>query len=234
MEHFRFLSDKSLLLRQAIWGWIITVLGTLLFVLIALLLSFILPDTEHTVIVASLLVTPVLILVHFRLARQDYFTNDLIQRVVDFVIGQFCVVLIMPLMIIVAVAIKLESSGPVFYWRHILVAGKERSYLKFRTMYMDSEDRLTNNHYRRDDISQGYRLKKDPRITRVGWFLRRTGLHSLPMIFSVIKGDASFFGQKLSNIEKGSKSDMTKRLIWLGDGFRLLNAQELAGYPINT
>lgn len=110
----------------------------------------------------------------------------MVKRFFDILFSSFGLVVISPFFLIISILIKLNSSGPVFY-KQVRV-GKNRilfSVLKFRTMFMDSDkDGL---------LTVGSR---DPRVTSVGYFLRKFKLDELPQLFNIFKGDMSFVGPR--------------------------------------
>lgn len=117
----------------------------------------------------------------------------------------FCILLlplILPTMFIIAILIKVDSKGPaIFKQRRMGRGGKAIMIYKFRTMYMNSDeilkDYLMNNPHAREEWELFRKLKKgDPRITRIGKFLRRTSLDELPQIFNVLKGEMSLVGPR--------------------------------------
>jgi lipopolysaccharide/colanic/teichoic acid biosynthesis glycosyltransferase len=90
-------------------------------------------------------------------------------------------------MMFVAVAIKLESRGPILFRQtRIGLGGRLIHLFKFRTMYLDAPD---------DEI-RSYKIESDPRITRIGRFLRYTSIDELPQIFNVLKGELSVVGPR--------------------------------------
>ena len=106
-----------------------------------------------------------------------------------------------PLMLLISLLIKLEDGGAVIY-RHkrITAAGKEFDCLKFRTMRVGAEheleDLLENNPRLREEWEQTFKLKNDPRITRIGKLLRKTSLDELPQLLNVLCGDMSLVGPR--------------------------------------
>lgn len=130
-----------------------------------------------------------------------YPANITIKRLFDVVIGFIIFLLILPVLAIIAVAIKLDSPGKVgFSHRRVGQCGKYFDCYKFRTMVANSqevlEDLLANDPALREEWKDEFKLKDDPRITRVGKFLRETSLDELPQIFNVIKGDMSLVGPR--------------------------------------
>lgn len=106
-----------------------------------------------------------------------------------------------PIFLAIALAIKLDSPGPVFY-RHtrITSTGREFFCLKFRSMVRGADEQiekiLKNNPNLREEWEQTYKLKEDPRVTRIGRFLRRTSLDELPQFINVLRGEMSVVGAR--------------------------------------
>jgi Undecaprenyl-phosphate galactose phosphotransferase WbaP len=110
-------------------------------------------------------------------------------------------VLISPLVFAIAVLIKFDSPGPAFYGhRRLGAGGKHFLCWKFRTMHVDAErllDRhLQDNPYLRAEWEQNQKLRDDPRVTRVGHFLRQTSLDELPQLWNVLRGEMSLTGPR--------------------------------------
>ena len=109
-----------------------------------------------------------------------------IKRVGDMILTAFLFALLWPLMLLVAIAIKLDSLGPVFYSQmRTGLNGEPFRVYKFRSMYQDAETRGAQ-----------WAGEKDPRITRVGHWLRLTRLDELPQIWNVLRGDMSLIGPR--------------------------------------
>jgi lipopolysaccharide/colanic/teichoic acid biosynthesis glycosyltransferase len=110
----------------------------------------------------------------------------MIKRLFDIVCSLLGIFVLLPLFALLAILIKLESKGPVFF-RQIRVGKSNRDFVlyKFRSMYVDAE--------KRGQLTIGMR---DPRITRIGFFLRRYKLDELPQLFNVLSGTMSFVGPR--------------------------------------
>ena len=127
--------------------------------------------------------------------------NRFIKRTFDIAVSLLLLPVLIPLISIFSVIIKLGSPGPVFY-RHTRVGRGGRSFgiYKFRSMYRDSQARLEailrTDPEAKQEWAHSYKLKNDPRITRIGAFLRRTSLDELPQILNVLKGDMSLVGPR--------------------------------------
>lgn len=114
----------------------------------------------------------------------------IIKRFLDIVLSLFAITLFAPLMLIIALLIKLDSGGPAIFCQ--VRAGKDgKPFMcyKFRTMYVNAPD------IRNPDGST-YNAEDDPRVTRVGRLLRKTTLDELPQFFNVLKGDMSIVGPR--------------------------------------
>ena len=121
----------------------------------------------------------------------------MVKRISDLVIGALACVIALPLMGFIAVLIKSDSSGPVIF-RQQRVGENGRLFwmLKFRTM-IDGADKQIDKVIRHDDDGQiSFKHPDDPRVTRLGRFLRRTSLDELPQLFNVLKGEMSLVGPR--------------------------------------
>jgi exopolysaccharide biosynthesis polyprenyl glycosylphosphotransferase len=120
------------------------------------------------------------------------------KRILDIVGSLALLALFSPLMISVAVAIKLESRGPIFFRQPR--AGRGRTsfrLIKFRSMYVDAEDRkaeLADLNEANDGVM--FKIRKDPRVTRVGSFMRRFSIDELPQLVNVLVGEMSLVGPR--------------------------------------
>ncbi len=128
--------------------------------------------------------------------------NYLIKRTIDVVIASLLILFLLPVFIIIAIAIRLESRGPIFYTAQRAGRGfKVFNFYKFRTMVVDADKKLaemvTLNQYKSSGTGPTFfKVRNDPRITRVGCFLRNTSLDELPQFFNVLKGDMSIVGNR--------------------------------------
>ncbi len=105
--------------------------------------------------------------------------------------------LISPLLLVIAALIRLDSPGPVFYRRRVVGRnGREFDAYKFRTMYVDSDDKLIASREQWMEVLNGP-VDSDPRLTRVGRFLRRYGLDELPRLFNVLNRTMSLVGPRM-------------------------------------
>lgn len=120
------------------------------------------------------------------------------KRIVDIILGCIGLVLLSPVFLILAICIKIDSKGPViFAHKRIGKNGKEFNMYKFRSMYENAEEMIENfNEEQKREWQENFKLENDPRITKVGKFLRKTSLDELPQIVNIIKGDLSIVGPR--------------------------------------
>jgi exopolysaccharide biosynthesis polyprenyl glycosylphosphotransferase len=145
---------------------------------------------------------PLLSVNKVRLTGIDMF----LKRVLDLVVSSFVLLVSWPFMLAIAAAIKLDSPGPVFYRRRVVgVSGKLFDALKFRTMYVDADARLAHDPELRREFEENYKLKSDPRVTRMGRLLRRTSLDELPQLFNVLWGQMSLVGPRMITSEERTR-----------------------------
>lgn len=122
------------------------------------------------------------------------------KRFIDVILTLPAILFLLPVFILVTIVIKLDGGSVFFRQDRIGRGGQRFSMLKFRTMHSDSDARLTTLLQQCPQSYQEWqtyqKLKCDPRITRVGDFLRRSSLDELPQLFNILKGDMSIVGQR--------------------------------------
>lgn len=119
------------------------------------------------------------------------------KRLFDIVVSATALLLLAPLFVVVAIAIKLESEGPVFFrQKRVGLNGRCFQMIKFRSMYQDAEKRLEELRALNEMDGPVFKLKNDPRITRVGRFIRKTSIDELPQFINVLKGEMSIVGPR--------------------------------------
>jgi undecaprenyl-phosphate galactose phosphotransferase len=124
-----------------------------------------------------------------------------LKRVIDILVSGLALLLLGPLLLVVALVIKIESPGPVFY-RHRRLGRNMRplGVLKFRTMHRDAAERLRalleGNPELRREFEATFKLRSDPRVTRFGRLLRRFSIDELPQFFNILAGEMSFVGPR--------------------------------------
>jgi exopolysaccharide biosynthesis polyprenyl glycosylphosphotransferase len=120
-----------------------------------------------------------------------------LKRTVDIAASTAALAVLSPFMLAIAAAIKCTSQGPVFFRQQRTGRNEQPFYvLKFRTMYQDAEERRDELEHLNEMDGPLFKLRNDPRVTRVGRFLRRTSLDELPQLINVWKGDMSLVGPR--------------------------------------
>lgn len=110
---------------------------------------------------------------------------------------------IAPLLLLIAIAIKLDSPGPVIYRRRVMgVNGRQFDAYKFRTMHVNGNEILANYPELQEKLAREHKLKNDPRVTRVGRLLRKASLDELPQLFNVLKREMSLVGPRMISPEE--------------------------------
>jgi lipopolysaccharide/colanic/teichoic acid biosynthesis glycosyltransferase len=120
------------------------------------------------------------------------------KRLMDLSVSSLALLLCSPLFIAVAIAIKLDSSGPIFFVQERFGISKRRfRMIKFRTMTIDAESQIEDlEHLNEKSGTPIFKIRNDPRVTRVGKWLRKTSVDELPQLFNVLLGDMSVVGPR--------------------------------------
>ena len=121
------------------------------------------------------------------------------KRAIDFIGALVGLILLSPIMVIVAIAIKLEDPKGNIIFGHMRVGkdGKMFPCLKFRSMFSNAEEMKKNfTEEQKREYAETFKLKDDPRITKVGKFIRKTSLDELPQLFNILKGDMTIVGPR--------------------------------------
>ena len=139
---------------------------------------------------------------------QSSYKRLLIKRVMDIVGGLIGCIITIIFTPFVALAIKLDSKGPVFFSQiRIGRNGRRFKIFKFRSMYIDAEERKKDLEAQNEVEGLMFKIKDDPRITRVGKFLRKTSIDELPQFFNIVKGDMSLVGTRPPTEDEFEKYD---------------------------
>jgi exopolysaccharide biosynthesis polyprenyl glycosylphosphotransferase len=130
-------------------------------------------------------------------------SDTLMKTLLDYVLAILSLIVLSPLLICLAVAVKLSSSGPVLHKRRVMgLNGKQFDALKFRTMNLDGDKVLERHPELREELARTHKLKNDPRITRVGAFLRKFSLDELPQLINVLRHEMSLVGPRMISPEE--------------------------------
>ena len=124
---------------------------------------------------------------------------EVIKRIIDIVASFIGLILLSPLILIVSILIKLESKGEViFKQKRVGLNGKEFYMYKFRSMVINAEELKAELESQNEMSGPMFKIKDDPRITKIGKFIRKTSIDELPQLINVIKGDMSLVGPRPS------------------------------------
>lgn len=124
---------------------------------------------------------------------------DGIKRFMDIIISAISIIVLIPLLIIVSIAIKIESSGPVFFSQNrVGKDGEIFKIYKLRSMVVNAEELKQKLMKENEASGPMFKIKKDPRITKIGSFIRKTSIDELPQLYNVLKGDMSLVGPRPS------------------------------------
>ncbi len=119
------------------------------------------------------------------------------RRVLDFVVSLTALLVLLPLFALMALLIRLDSPGPIlFIQRRVGRDGREFSVFKFRSMYMDAEQRLEILLGANERTGPVFKMRQDPRITRVGRLLRKSSFDELPQLLNILRGEMSLVGPR--------------------------------------
>ena len=135
-------------------------------------------------------------------ATGDVVLNDTLayiagKRLFDLSVGLLAFVFVIPIVPLIALMIKLDSPGPVFYRQdRIGRGGRPFRFYKFRSMYREADRGRAELESRNEQEGPVFKIKADPRITPVGQFLRRSSVDEIPQILNVLRGDMSIVGPR--------------------------------------
>ena len=121
-----------------------------------------------------------------------------VKRIMDVILSTIGLIVLLPVFAIIALIIKIESKGPIFF-KHTRIGknGKIIKIYKFRTMVENAEELIKKfTPEQMKEFKENYKLTNDPRITKVGDFLRKTSLDELPQLLNIIKGELSIIGPR--------------------------------------
>ncbi len=120
-----------------------------------------------------------------------------LKRALDLLLTSIALVALAPVMVVIAIAIKLDSPGPVFFRQErVGKDGKRFQIMKFRSMHVGADQLLPALRHKNEVDGPIFKMRDDPRVTRVGRVLRRLSLDELPQLFNVLKGEMSLVGPR--------------------------------------
>ncbi|MGG7152307.1 sugar transferase [Clostridium neonatale] len=124
---------------------------------------------------------------------------SIMKKIIDVTFSTMGLILLSPIFFIVSIFIKCESKGPIiFFQERVGLNGKMFKMYKFRSMVVNAEE-LKEKLYKKNEMNGPmFKMKEDPRVTKVGKFIRRTSIDELPQLINVLKGDMSLVGPRPS------------------------------------
>jgi exopolysaccharide biosynthesis polyprenyl glycosylphosphotransferase len=124
--------------------------------------------------------------------------DSILKLMLDYAITLPGMLIAGPLFLLIGLAIKFDSPGPVFHRRRVMgVNGTQFDAFKFRTMHLNGDEILEQHPELKAELEATHKLKDDPRVTRVGSFLRKTSLDELPQLFNVLRREMSLVGPRM-------------------------------------
>lgn len=131
--------------------------------------------------------------------KENRLVYNVSKRLIDILLSLLGLIIVSPIMLIVAILIKLESTGPViFSQKRVGLNGKEFNMLKFRSMVQNAEELKEKLQKQNEMSGPMFKMKEDPRVTKVGRFIRKTSIDELPQLINVLKGEMSLVGPRPS------------------------------------
>ncbi len=128
------------------------------------------------------------------------------KRILDLVLAILALIFLSPFLLIIAILIKIESKGPIiFSQKRVGINGKEFKMYKFRSMVINAEELKDKLEKKNQMSGPMFKIKNDPRITKVGKFIRKTSIDELPQLINILKGDMSLVGPRPSLPREVSK-----------------------------
>lgn len=122
---------------------------------------------------------------------------EILKRTLDVIVSLISLIILSPILLIVALLIKLDSKGPVIFSQlRVGKNGKIFKMYKFRSMVENAEDILKELKNKNEMSGPMFKIKHDPRVTKIGRFIRKTSLDELPQLINVLKGDMSLVGPR--------------------------------------
>ena len=130
-------------------------------------------------------------------------SDNFLKLVLDYLITITGLLIISPLLVLIALLIHLSSPGPIIHKRRVMgLNGKQFNALKFRTMMVNGDEIMASNPELKEELARNYKLKYDPRVTKIGAILRKFSLDELPQLFNVLNRDMSLVGPRMISPEE--------------------------------
>lgn len=131
--------------------------------------------------------------------KENRLMYNVTKRLIDIFLSLLGLIIVSPIMLIVAILIKLESTGPViFSQKRVGLNGKEFNMFKFRSMVQNAEELKEKLQKKNEMSGPMFKMREDPRVTKVGKFIRKTSIDELPQLINILKGEMSLVGPRPS------------------------------------
>ena len=147
--------------------------------------------------------------------KQNLRVYEIFKRIIDIIGAGLGLILLSPIIAIVACAVKVTSKGPIFFsQKRVGKNGELFEMYKFRSMVVNAEELKENLEEQNEMSGPMFKIKDDPRVTKVGKFIRKTSIDELPQLWNILKGDMSLVGPRPSLPKEVEQFDnwMFKRL----------------------
>jgi lipopolysaccharide/colanic/teichoic acid biosynthesis glycosyltransferase len=156
------------------------------------------------------------------------------KRLLDIIVSAPLLILVSPLLFLLALLVKVQDRGPVIYRRRVVGLRGTFDAFKLRTMRVDADEILVRDPILRREFAINFKLKSDPRVTRLGSILRRTSLDELPQLWNVLRGEMSLVGPRMISppeLEKYGESGWIFRCVKPGlTGYWQIQARREVSY----
>jgi len=146
-------------------------------------------------------------------AARDHIVQRCGKSCLDYVLAGVLIVVLAPVLLAVGVLVALEGGWPIIYRRRVVGTNGEFDAFKFRSMREDADAVLASDPILNAEFERNFKLKDDPRLTRLGSFLRRSSLDELPQLFNVLTGDMSLVGPRMKTPAEVEKYGSYKELL---------------------
>lgn len=144
---------------------------------------------------------------------QPYSLSKWVKRVIDVVCSLVLILILSPVLIAITLLVLAIEGSPVIYRRRVVGPGGAFDAFKFRTMHRDADTMLERDEALRTAFTENFKLKTDPRVTRLGSFLRKLSLDELPQLFNVLAGQMSLVGPRMITAPELEKYGEHKNLL---------------------
>jgi lipopolysaccharide/colanic/teichoic acid biosynthesis glycosyltransferase len=145
--------------------------------------------------------------------KTHYSAQRILKRYIDLTLSSLLILLLSPLFVLLGLLIVLDDGWPILYRRRVIGQKGEFDAFKFRSMRRDADVVLANDPVLKLEFEQNFKLKNDPRLTRLGRYLRTLSLDELPQLLNVLKGQMSLVGPRMITAPELSKYGEYKDLL---------------------